>query len=146
EIENVSGTVRHINILQTKLLTFDNKAIFIPNGQVSEAKIVNFSSQATRRLDLKFAIGYKVDFKKAQALIASIIETHELTLKDPEPIIRVCELTSSSVIIALKVWVNTEHYWDVNFDLLEMVKTAFDENNITIPYNQLDVNVNQVNQ
>lgn len=144
ELESVSGTVKHINILQTKLLTFDNKAIFIPNGQVSEAKIINFSSQDTRRLDLIFSISYQDDFKKAQALINKIIQNHELTLKNPTPIVRVCELSSSSVNIALKVWVQTEHYWDVNFDLLEMVKTAFDENNITIPFNQLDVNLNQL--
>lgn len=143
EIENVSGTVKHINILQTKLLTFDNKAIFIPNGQVSEAKIVNFSAQDTRRLDLKFAIGYKEDFKKAQALIGSIVEVQEFILKDPEPVIRVCELSPSSVNIAVKVWVSTDNFWTVNYDLLEQVKTAFDEENITIPFNQLDVNLNQ---
>lgn len=144
EVDSVSGTVRSINILQTKLLTFDNKAIFVPNGQISEAKIVNFSAQDTRRLDLTFAIGYSDNFEKAKAIIKGIIEKNPLALSDPAPIVRVCELAESSVHITVKVWVVTGSYWDLNFDLLESVKTAFDENNITIPFKQLDVTVKNI--
>ena len=143
ELEGVSGTVKHINILQTKLLTFDNKAIFIPNGQVAEAKIINFSSQDTRRLDLVFSIGYQDDFKKAESIINEILHEHNLALVNPSPIVRVCELSSSSVDIAVRVWVDTQEYWNLNFDLLEMIKLAFDKNNISIPFNQLDINLNQ---
>lgn len=144
EVGGVSGTVRYINILQTKLLTFDNKAIYIPNGQVFEDKIVNYSNQDTRRLDLTVSISYKDDFEKAKSIIASIVEKHELALAEPAPLIRVCELSSHSVNIALKVWVNKEDYWSLNFDLLEMIKKAFDDNGITIPFNQLDVTVNSI--
>lgn len=141
EIEGVSGTVMQISIIQTKLLTFDNKAVFIPNGQVSEGKIINFSEQDTRRVDLQFSISYQQDFEQAKAIISTIIKNHALTLDDPAPIVRVCELSSSSVNIALKVWVKTDNYWDVYFDLIEMVKKDFDKNNIEIPFDQLDVNL-----
>jgi len=141
ELSGISGTVKHINILQTKLNTIDNKAIFIPNGQVSSDKIINYSAEATRRLDLTFSISYKDDIITAKKLLENIVLNHEFTLKDPAPVIRVCEHASNSINIVVKVWVSTENYWDLNYDLLEGVKLLFDDNNITIPFNQIDVNL-----
>ncbi|WMJ23601.1 mechanosensitive ion channel [Paludicola sp. MB14-C6] len=141
QIADITGTVKHINVLQTKLDTIDNKAIFIPNGQVSTAKIINYSAEPTRRLDLVFSIGYQADFQFVKQLLTDIVEKNPLTLKDPPPIIRMTEHGASSIKIAVKVWVLTENYMDLNFDLLEEVKLAFDKNKITIPFTQMDVNI-----
>lgn len=146
QIDTISGTVKHINILQTKLDTADNKAIYIPNGQVSSGKIINFSHETTRRLDLIFSIGYNDDFQKAKKIINNIINKHEFALKDPEPVVRVCEHADNSIKIAAKVWVLTESYWDLNYDLLESVKIAFDQNGIEIPYNQMDIYIKENNR
>lgn len=143
EISEVAGTVKHINILQTKLHTVDNKAIYIPNGQVSSAKIINYSREENRRLDLVFSIGHNDDFVKAKEIITDIVARNPYTLKEPAPIIRVCEHAANSINIAVKVWVLTEHYWDLNYDLLEDVKLAFDKNNISIPYSQMDVYIKE---
>ena len=144
EISGVSGTVDHINILQTKLETIDNKAVFIPNGQVSSAKIINYSRELTRRLDIVFCIAYENDFEIAKKIILDVVEKKEQALKDPAPLVRVCEYASSSINITTRVWVNTEDYWSLNFDLLEEVKLSFDKNDIKIPYNKLDVSIKQV--
>ncbi len=146
EIAEVAGTVKHINILQTKLDTFDNKAIYIPNGQVSSAKIINYSREKNRRLDLIFSIGRNDDFVKAKKLIFDIVEKNEFSLNDPAPIIRVCAHTANSIDIAVKVWVLTENYWNLNYDLLEDIKIAFDHNHINIPFNQMDVYIKEKKQ
>lgn len=141
ELDTVSGTVRQINILQTKLITFDNKVIYIPNGQVTSAKIINYSAQDSRRLDLSFSISYSEDFEKVKAVIYDIVSKNTLSLLDPSPIIRVGELQSSTVQIFCRVWVLKDNYWDLNYDLIEQILTAFKKENISIPFNQLDVHI-----
>lgn len=135
------GTVEDIRICHTRLRTTDNKVVYLPNGNLSTSQIVNFSEKDLRRVDLKFSISYSDDFEKAKAVIADVCAQNELILKDPEPSIRVSEQSASSIDISTKVWCKNADYWTVNFDMLENVKKAFDQNGITIPFNQLDIHV-----
>ncbi len=136
-----SGTVEEIRITQTKLRTPDNKVVYIPNGTLSSAEIVNYSEKDVRRLDNTFSIAYNCDFEKAKAIITNICLEHELVLKDPAPFVRVSKHGSSSIDIVTRVWTKSGDYWTVHFDLLEKVKTEFDANGIEIPFEQLDVNI-----
>ena len=136
-----SGTVEEIRITQTKLRTPDNKVVYIPNGTLSSAEIVNYSEKDVRRLDNTFSIAYNCDFEKAKQILTNICMEHELVLKDPAPFVRVSKHGSSSIDIVTRVWTKSEDYWTVNFDLLEKVKTEFDANGIEIPFEQLDVNI-----
>lgn len=136
-----SGTVVDIHITNTKLLTPDNKVIYLPNGTLSNAEIVNYSEKDLRRVDFMFSIGYDDDFTKAKQIITNICEAHELVLKDPQPFVRVKEHGSSSINITARAWVKNADYWTVYFDVIESVKTAFDKEGIEIPFNQLDVNI-----
>ena len=135
------GTVEEIHITQTKLRTPDNKVVYIPNGTLSSSQIVNYSEKDTRRVSHVFSIAYSNDFEAAKKIILDICTAHELVLSDPEPFVRVTAHNSSSIDIVTRVWVKSENYWTVHFDLLESVKEAFDKNGIEIPYNQLDVHV-----
>lgn len=135
------GTVEDIRICHTRLRTTDNKVVYLPNGKLSTSEVVNFSEKDLRRVDLKFSISYSDDFEKAKSVIADVCAQNELILKDPEPSIRVSAQSASSIDISAKVWCKNADYWTVNFDMLENVKKAFDENGITIPFNQLDVHV-----
>lgn len=135
------GTVEDIRICHTRLRTTDNKVVYLPNGKLSTSEVVNFSEKDLRRVDLKFSVSYSDDFEKAKAIIADVCAQNELILKDPEPSIRVSAQNASSIDISAKVWCKNADYWTVNFDMLENVKKAFDENGITIPFNQLDVHV-----
>lgn len=141
QIGSSEGNVEAITILYTRLLTIDNKAVYIPNGQVSNSSITNYTQEKTRRLDLVFSISYEDDYTKAKKILADIVDRNALALKDPEPLIRVTEQASSSINIAVKIWVKSENYWPLNFDMLETVKTRFDEEGISIPYSQLDVQI-----
>lgn len=141
EAQGEAGTVAEIRITNTKIITPDNKVIYIPNGALSSGTIINYSEKDLRRVDLDFTIGYTSDFEKAKAIITDACEKHELVLKDPAPFIRMGAHGESSITVKTRVWVNSADYWTVNFDLLETVKREFDANGIEIPFNQLDVHI-----
>ena len=141
ETGSESGTVKEIGLIYTRLNTPDNKQIYLPNSQVTTAQIINFSAEELRRLDLVFSVGYQADIDAAKAAIAQVLEDNPYALSDPAPLIRVCAHSPSSIDIATRVWVKTEHYWDLNFDLFEQVKSAFDAQGIEIPYQKIDVQV-----
>ncbi len=143
EAQGYSGTVEEIRITSTKLVTSDNKVVYIPNGALSSGNIVNYSEKDIRRVEHTFSISYSDDFSKAKAIISEICDEHELVLKDRAITVRVSAHNASSIDIVTRVWVKSENYWTVHFDLLEAVKTAFDEKGIEIPFNQLDVHVKQ---
>lgn len=139
----IEGTVEDISILSTKLLTIDNKVIFIPNSMVSGSTLINFSKEEKRRVDLIFSISYDQDMNEAMKVIRAVIAEHKLVLSEDAPFVRVSALSASSVDITVRVWTKTADYWTVYFDLIEQIKTAFDHNNIEIPYSKLDVNIRE---
>lgn len=135
------GTVEDIRICYTIIRTYDNKLVYLPNGKLSTGEIVNYTAKGTRRVDINFTISYNADFKKAEGIFLDVCAKNPLILQDPAPSSRVAEHGDSSIVLGSKAWCKTEDYWTVYFDLMEQVKTAFDENGIEIPYNQLDVHV-----
>ena len=141
ECQGVDGTVEEIQLFHTKLNTPDNKVVIVPNGPLANGNIINYSIKKTRRVDLVFSISYNDDVVKAIQVIQSVVDKHDLILKEPTSFVRMGNLGSSSIDINCRVWVKSDNYWTVYFDLLNDVKVAFDNNNITIPYNQLDVTI-----
>lgn len=142
KLGDVEGTVDVISILYTRLLTVENQAVCIPNGTVSKATIINITAEDKRRLELKFSIGYNDDHHKAMELIREIVNSDGRTLHTPdEPLVVMCDHGDSAVKLMLRVWVPTAEYWDMRFKFIEEVKERFDENGISIPFNQLDVHI-----
>ena len=139
--DGVSGKVLRIDIVHTTLLTADSRQVIIPNGQLVNKTVINYSKEEKRRLDLNFGISYKSDINKAKEVIAEVVNAHKFAMNDPEPFIRVSAHNESSVVITVRVWCKSENYWSLNFDLLEQVRESFDKNGIEIPYNQLDVRI-----
>ena len=143
EVDGSLGRVESISILYTKLITFDNKTVFIPNGKVADGKIVNFTSSPVIRVDMKFSISYSADYGKARELILKAIEENKMILKNPASIVRMSSHNESSISIDVLVWTNNADYFTVRYDMIETVKRVFDENGIVIPFNQLDVYVKE---
>ncbi len=141
EAQGVSGTVTDIHMTYTKIVTPDNKVIYLPNGALSNGNIVNYSEKDIRRVDFTFSIAYENNFEDAKAIITKICDAHELVLHEKGYTIRVAAHNQSSIDITTRVWTNSGDYWTVNFDLLEQIKSEFDANGISIPYNQLDVHI-----
>lgn len=136
-----SGTVKAIQILYTELITPDNRMIYVPNGNLSNAGIVNYSVHDTRRVDFTFGVGYEADNKHVRETLSEVIHAHDLILKDPEPFIRLSAHGDSAVDYVVRVWVKAEDYWTVHFDIMESVKTRFDQEGISIPYPQMDIHM-----
>ncbi len=136
-----SGTVEKITIFNTTLITVDNKAIVIPNGDLSNKEITNFTAKKIRRIDLVFGVGYESDIKKVREILMGLLQADKRILADPAPQVLVGKLGDSSVDFYARPWCKTEDYWDIYFDLTEKAKLAFDENGISIPFPQMDVHL-----
>jgi small conductance mechanosensitive channel len=141
EVGTVFGTVRHMSLVNTTVMTVDNQTLIVPNNSIWQNVIKNVTAQDTRRIDMTFGIGYSDDIPKAEKILKEIIETHELVLEDPEPIVRLHELGDSSVNFVVRPWVKTDDYWPVYWDITRAVKLAFDAQGVTIPFPQRDVHV-----
>jgi len=146
EAGGIAGIVERISIFSTQLRTGDNRQIIVPNAGIYGDVITNFSAKATRRIDLVIGISYDDNIKQARDIIQQILDQEELILADPEPVIVVGELGDSSVNLWVRPWVKTADYWPVHWQLLETIKTTFDEQGISIPFPQRDVHLYQENQ
>lgn len=136
-----SGTIEKIGMFYTHMVTPDNKLILVPNGSLTNGSIVNYSAKDLRRVDLTFGVGYEQDVLKVKRVLANIVEAHDLILKTPEPFIALSAHGDSAVNFVVRAWVNNSDYWKVYFDLLEAVKVKFDDEEISIPYPQMDLHI-----
>ncbi len=137
------GTVKEISLFYTKLLSYDNKTIVLPNGILANSSMVNFSDEGKRRLDLRVSISYKADIKKAKEVIMDVIDKSDLVLADLQKIVFVAELENSGVILGIRCFADADQYFKTRWSLLEDIKYALDNNNIEIPYPQLDVHLDK---
>jgi len=137
------GLVVNLSLLTTTVRTWDNEAVTTPNNVIWNAPIVNHAGEESRRISLTFSISYGADFDKAKELLLEMAKANPKVLKDPEPVVRVKALNSSSVDIALKPWVRSEDYFEVYYQLIEQGKRTLDGAGIEIPFPQYDVHLHQ---
>lgn len=136
-----SGTVKDIQIFSTIIDTPDNKRVIIPNSQLSNDVIVNYSKNDMRRVDFVFSIDYNDNLYAAKDLITRLVGSHEMVLKDKDVFVRVSEYADSSINFTARVWVKKEDYWTVYFDIMEKIKGEFDKAGLSIPYPQMDLHI-----
>lgn len=136
EAQGVIGTVNEIQIFATKLLAANNQTIFVPNGILSNGTIINYSMENMRRADLTLSVSYDTNIGTAKDLILDILNKNPKILKTPAPVVAVRELTPSAILLAIRPWSKIEDFGDMTSDVLQDVKTAFDQAEIAIqPYN-----------
>lgn len=136
-----SGKVTRIDILHTVLTTFDNKMIIMPNAQVANNSLINFTRQETRRVDINVGISYRDNIAKAREIILEVIAKDNRILPEPEPIVVVVNFGASSVDLSVRLWTKTEDFWVVYWSLMEEIKNAFDQKGISIPFPQTDIHI-----
>lgn len=141
EAAGISGSVVEVQILTTVLKTGDNKQIIVPNSQIMDSIITNYSANPTRRVDMVVGVSYDDDLDKVRATLEELIGAEDRILDDPAPTIAVSELADSSVNFVVRPWVNSADYWGVMFDLTEAIKKRFDKEGISFPFPQQDVHV-----
>ena len=135
----VSGTVKEIQIFHTIIVTGDNKLVYVPNGSMSSGVITNYSHMDSRRVEWVFGVDYGEDFDKVKSVLLSVINNDNRILKTIDAFIELDELAASSVNIKVRVWVNSEDYWSVYFDLNKNVYATFNKEGINFPFPQLTV-------
>lgn len=145
EAQGYSGTVHSIQIFNTVLKTPDNLTILLPNGSLSTGAVKNYSTEANRRVDWSFGIGYGDDVAKARAILLSIFEADDRVFKDPAPFIQVGALADSSVNLTTRVWCKASDYWAVAMETNEKVYNEFNQQGINIPFPQMDVHLHKEN-
>ena len=144
EAGGTAGTVDEVGIFTTVLNTPDNRRIIVPNGQITNDTITNFSAYDTRRIDLVIGVGYGDDLKKARETIDRTIRGHDKVLDEPEPAILLMELADSSVNFAVRPWVKSADYWVARSELMEEIKAALEQAGCQIPFPQRDIYVHQL--
>lgn len=141
EAQGEAGTVKEITIFHTVLNTIQNIRVMIPNGALASGTLKNYSAEATRRTELNIGISYSADIKLARKVVFSVLENDPRVLKVPAPECRVSALADSSVNLLIRAWAKTEEFWPMQFDSIENIKVAFDQNGIEIPFPQRTVHI-----
>lgn len=141
ETNGVMGTVREISLFQTIITKADNKILVLPNAQIQNSVLVNYSRMGTLRADLTFGIGYSDDLRKAKGVLLELMAADERVLADPPPVVVIQELGDNAVQLAIRPWVHNADYWNFRNDMLEKVKVRFDAEGIGFPFPQRDVHV-----
>ncbi len=139
ECQGVSGAVKEIQIFHTILTSPDNKVIYVPNGGLSSGNIINYSREATRRVDWTFTFEYGEDYNKVESVINRLIAADERILNTPAPFVNLIALADSSVNVVVRVWVKSEDYWDVFFSMNKAVYATFNKEGINFPFPQITV-------
>jgi len=137
----VSGTVVEVGLVYTRLRTLDNKIICVPNGSISGQTIVNYSSMAQRRVETVVTVSYDAPPEQVIRCLQQVAAEHPKILPEPEPFVRLSAYQESSIAYTVRVWCATEDYWEVYYDLLEQIGTAFRRENIEMTYPHLNVHL-----
>ena len=133
EASGVTGTVKEITLFYTVLNTVDNCRINVPNGALMNANVIDYSAEATRRVDLSFASAKSENPKKIQDLMLDVMGQNEKVLKDPAPFARISGGTNEAMQFTVRAWCKTEDYWDVYFDLTQAITEKLGENGVQAP-------------
>lgn len=140
QVNGVEGSVNDINFLFTTLITTDNKKITIPNSMMVNDSVVNFGANPIRRVDFTFGVAYESDVELVKKIILDVMYSNgKVRLDDNLPFCRLKTLNSSSIDFFAYCWVDSEDYWDVYYYIIENVYNEFKRNNISIPYNQIEI-------
>ena len=135
------GTVKEIQVFYTKLATADNKEVILPNGELSNASLTNYSTMDCRRIDIKVGVAYDADLKKAKDVLTELLDNEKEVLRDKEHLVFVDELSESAVVLNVRFYTTQDAYWETKWRITEQIKLVLDEAGIKIPFRQMDVHI-----
>ena len=141
EISGTLGTVSQINLMFTVLITPDNQEVTFPNNTVLNNKIINYSKNKIRRLNISVGVSYDDPIDHVKEVLKKIALEEPKILNTPEPLVAVQNLGDSSVQMLFRAWVRYEDYTEVLFKTTELIKKKFDEKNISIPFPQQEIHI-----
>lgn len=137
----VSGTVKYVDIFNTKLNTPQNQLVVVPNGELSNSSITNYTELGTRRTWFNIGVSYDANLREAKNILLEVIKNNEHAMDDPAPQVMVTELGDSSVNLSVRVTTTNDVFWDMQEQLIIDCKAALDNAGIEIPFPQRDVHI-----
>ncbi len=139
KVDDVEGSITQINFLYTTIMTTDNKRITLPNSKIVNSAVIDFDSNSTRRVNFSFSVAYESDIEKVKSLIIDCMKSNGKVLLTPEPFCRLNAMKDSSLEFVARCWCDKEDYWSVYYDTMETVFNEFKRNNISVPFNQMEI-------
>lgn len=141
EVAGSEGVVEEIELFTTRMNTVDNRQIIVPNSQIFGEKMVNFTKNSSRRVDVNVGVAYDADIRMTRSVLENAISNIPDVMESPETQVYLVELGDSALHWQCRVWCSTENYWAVREVVTEQVKYALDQAHISIPFPQMDINV-----
>lgn len=139
--KNNEGTVVSIDIFYTRLRTHDNKIVVIPNGILADNSLVNLTNEGKRKIEVKISIAYSSDIQKVKEIVYGLLGADDRILTEESKDVFIDSFDDSGMTLGIRAWVKTEDFWSTTWDLREKVKASFDDGQIEIPYNRLEVDL-----
>jgi len=143
KIGDHTGIVKNIGAFYTEIRTLDNSLISLPNSNLTNTAIVNYSREGTSRIEASFTVSYDSDFDKAREILIEVAKKGEYVLEDPSPWVLLSKCTDNGMVLLVRAWAKAEYWGSVYYYLMEAGKKALDEAKIEIPYQQMDVHIKQ---
>ena len=144
--QGYEGIVMEVNIVSTKIRTFDNAVIVMPNGSLFNSNITNVTNTNLRRIKWNIDVAYGTDVDEAKKLILDIINADERVLhadaSQPtvaDPAVNLNNMKDSSIELFARAWSTVGDYWGVYFSVLENIYRELPKHGIEFPFPQLDV-------
>lgn len=139
EAKGVSGSVKETSLFYTKINTFGNQLAIIPNGQLTNDNIINYTIEGKRRAAITIGISYDSNIKLAKDILLNLLKEQEKILPEPEPMVVVTELADSSVNLSVRFWALNDDFWNCSWFTIEESKSRLEAAGISIPFPQRDV-------
>ncbi|MBT8233072.1 MAG: mechanosensitive ion channel [Saprospiraceae bacterium] len=130
------GRVESIQIFNTTLTTPNDKTLVIPNGQVTDNIITNYSTKGKLRLELNVTMGYAESFPRVKKIIEDALKNCETILHDPSPLIGIENYDSHNIMLAIRPYILPDNFWDATFEVYSKIKEAFSANGIMAAYSE----------
>lgn len=141
DAQGTLGSVEKIDILHTRIKTFDNRVVIMPNGSLANSNITNLSLKETRRVEISVGVAYGTDLQKTREVIIETLKKDERVLEDPEPVVKFINFGDSSLDLTVRCWTAADNLWPVYWDNMEAVNNALNANDIEIPFPQRDLHM-----
>lgn len=133
------GTVDQIFILYTHLMTPDNKLVVVPNAELANSTIINYTRAIDRRLDIIVAVSNETSLDKVQAVLRKVADEYPASLPERPKMVEMYKQNIGYMDILFRIWVKNSDYWPSLFELNGIIKKTLDLENIEIPNQKIDI-------
>ena len=141
DIGGIEGYVIDIGFMFTKLRTYKNEVVYIPNSTVGSAIIKNYSYETFRRIEYTIGVSYNNNIEEVKKALLELLHEEPLVAQTEDIVVFVNDYAASSINVTLRVYTKNANYFKCLWSIKEHIKPKFDKYNISIPYPQLDVSI-----